>query len=293
MASSANGRLARALAAPGLILSPPEPRLDPPRHPDPIKGNPLTGNATPCHRPHLRPAFSSEPPLSPRAAAELPWSSPLCATPHSGDFAATLVRKFPSPLQPLLPTHQSPAPPRGTRACWCPQEAPPPPDHRRSLAAAQALARTTSHPSLLLFGPKASPVDLEVSYLTSLSFSFRPTPFSFRLARPLSFSFCPTPVLFRFARPFVSVCPTPFLFVSPDLFPFASPDPAKFRRPFLRLARGLGCNFFFDPKVLVKYFRGFLCVESEDLGTVFLKPEGQTLSFPQSDPLILLSTNRS
>nr|TKW24923.1 LOW QUALITY PROTEIN: hypothetical protein SEVIR_3G082300v2 [Setaria viridis] len=57
MASSANGRLARALAAPGLILSPPEPRLDPPRHPGPIKGNPLTGNSTPCHRPHLRRRF--------------------------------------------------------------------------------------------------------------------------------------------------------------------------------------------------------------------------------------------
>lgn len=29
----------------------------------------------------LRPAFSFEPPLSPRAAAKLPWSSPPCATP--------------------------------------------------------------------------------------------------------------------------------------------------------------------------------------------------------------------
>nr|TKW36587.1 hypothetical protein SEVIR_2G450100v2 [Setaria viridis] len=70
----------------------------------------------------LRPAFSSEPPLSSRATAELPWSSPLCATPHSGDFTAT--------LKPLLPTHQPPAPPRGTRACLCPPEASLPPDHR-------------------------------------------------------------------------------------------------------------------------------------------------------------------
>nr|TKW00089.1 hypothetical protein SEVIR_8G086000v2 [Setaria viridis] len=102
MASSANGRLARALAAPGLILSPPEPRLDPPRHPGPIKGNPLTSNAIPCHRPHLRrrfllyaPTFSSEPPPSPRAAAELPWSSPLCATPTLQRFCRHPLGKVP------------------------------------------------------------------------------------------------------------------------------------------------------------------------------------------------------
>nr|TKW15310.1 hypothetical protein SEVIR_5G229200v2 [Setaria viridis] len=76
MAPLANGRLARALAAPSLILSPPEPRLDPPPHHGPIKETPLTGNTTPLPPPAPAQLLS---PLSHRfllcAAAELPSSA--------------------------------------------------------------------------------------------------------------------------------------------------------------------------------------------------------------------------
>nr|TKW33568.1 hypothetical protein SEVIR_2G246400v2 [Setaria viridis] len=125
MASPANGRLARALAAPGLIFSPPEPRLDPPRHPGPIKGTPSPAMPPLATARTCATTFSSAPRFLLCAAAELPWSSPLCATPHCGDSP----RFFQPTSRPLLRAVLELAGVRKKHRCHrSTVEAPPPPD---------------------------------------------------------------------------------------------------------------------------------------------------------------------
>nr|TKW14660.1 hypothetical protein SEVIR_5G181200v2 [Setaria viridis] len=117
MASLANDRLARAPAAPGLILPPPGPCLDPPLHRDPIKRSPSPATPPLCHRPHTSHRFLL------CATSKLPWSSPLRATPHSRDFAARFAT-------PPCTSSSSPWPPRRRRCAGTPT-APPPAKLRR------------------------------------------------------------------------------------------------------------------------------------------------------------------
>nr|TKW37252.1 hypothetical protein SEVIR_1G035900v2 [Setaria viridis] len=112
MVPLANGRLTRALAAPRpyppATGAPPRPSAPP----LPYKRVTLAVSATLWHRPKLRLCFLLY------AAARLPWSSHLHATPHSDDFSArfaTSLRTSPS----------SPWPPRRRRCAGTPPAPPP------------------------------------------------------------------------------------------------------------------------------------------------------------------------